>query len=181
MALPGAVHSQPSISFELALAHLTTDLADSTAGYLLLFTASMSACFIMQSHEHERHHKESSRNTQLEAENWRWKWGNNPFWRQGAIQWSFPYHLTTPWMSCHYLWYQSSGLISPCGISCDRTGPKFSEVSLRCYLGRSKEYLLPQIITLASPRQLFPVLQRSGTLSLQDELGWLYWWRYFWW
>ena len=89
--------------FELALAHLTTDLADSTAGYLLLFAASMSACFIVQSHEHMRHQKENSRNTQLEAENWRWKWGNNPFWRQGAIQWSFAYHLTTPWTSCCYL------------------------------------------------------------------------------
>lgn len=39
--------------FELALVYLTTDLTDSTAGYLLLFAASMSACFIMQSHEHE--------------------------------------------------------------------------------------------------------------------------------
>lgn len=63
MALPGAVHSQPSISFELALAHLTTDLADSTAGYLLLFTASMSACFIMQSHGHETSERKQQEHT----------------------------------------------------------------------------------------------------------------------
>lgn len=48
------------------MAHLPTDVADAVAGYLLLFAASMSACFIIQSHEHMRHHKESSRNTQLE-------------------------------------------------------------------------------------------------------------------
>ena len=86
---------------ELALAHLTTELSHSTAGCSLLFAASMSACFTTQSDRHD-----TSQGTQLEAETRKWKWdpGITPSKGREPLWWSFPYHLTTPWVSHHYLW-----------------------------------------------------------------------------
>lgn len=73
-------------------------------------------------------------------------------------------------MFCLYLWYQSPGLINPCSISCDWPESKFPGVSLWCYLGRSQEYMIPLVITLANSSQLF--LCCKGADSFLCKMSW---------